>query len=357
MTRVAIVGLGAVTRNIHLPAYAQLRPRVEVVGGCDPDPAARALAQSRWQVPRVFPDMGQLLTETTPDVVAICTPPALHRVQAEQALAAGCHVFCEKPLAETREDAAAMAAAASAAGRRIVVNNQFPYMQIHLAAKAQIGTAEFGALRYLHVWHTMAPTAHSESGWRGALERRLGFEFGVHVLDLARWLFGADPVRLFAHMPRPDPRVTWDAINVITLDFADGRAASIVLDRLSAGRDRYLDMRLDGEHAIVHTAIGGQLRLALGLHTRERRPFLEARVAGGGQAVLERGTRSRLLATDGRDPFASATALHFRNFLDALERGTVPNADISDNRRTLDLVLASYESAESGRPVDLVPGA
>jgi hypothetical protein len=49
------------------------------------------------------------------------------------------------------------------------------------------------------------------------------------------------------------------------MEFADGRGASIVLDRASRGPELYLDMRLDGESAIVHTAIGGRVRLAAGI--------------------------------------------------------------------------------------------
>ena len=352
MTRIAIIGLGAVTRNIHLPACAQLGGRVTVVGGCDPDPAARAKAERRG-LPVVVSDPRELLERTRPDVVAVCTPPDLHREHALLALAAGCHVFCEKPLAPDLAAVDGIVAAADRAARRVVVNNQFPYMRMHLAAKACIGGPEFGRLLYLHAWHTMHPTAHTEAGWRGSLRRRLGFEFGIHVFDLIRFFFDATPTRVTAHMPNPDASRAWDPVNLVALDFADGRAASMVLDRLSRGPERYLDLRLDGEHAAIHTAIGGQLRLAAGLHTRERRPFLDLRVVPGGRAVLQRGTRSRVLATDPTNPFAGATARHLASFLDALERGTPARAEARDNRHSLALVFAAYEAAETGRSVEL----
>ena len=55
-------------------------------------------------------------------------------------LESGCHVFCEKPLADGLAQADTMVRTAAQAGRLVVVNNQFPYMRIHLAAKQQIGT-------------------------------------------------------------------------------------------------------------------------------------------------------------------------------------------------------------------------
>ena len=354
--RIAIIGLGAATRNIHLPAYARLGTRVRVVGGSDPDQAAR-LAVSRMGVGETSADAAELLERVRPDIVCVCSPPELHRAHAELALAAGCHVFCEKPLATTLEDADAIVSAAERSGRQVVVNNEFPAMRIHRAAKAQIGSPEFGRLLYLHAWHTNRPTEHTEAGWRSRMHNRLGLEFGIHVFDLVRYFFEATPSRVLAHMPQPDASVSWDAITVVAMDFDDGRAASFVLDRLSKGPERYLDIRLDGERAAMHTSIGGQLQASFGLHTRDRRPFADIRVAGGGRAVLEQGSRSRVLATDGTNPFASATATHFADFLDAIDRGAVAPASVRDNRDSLSLVFAATRSAEEGRSVDVSASA
>ena len=349
--KLAIIGLGAATRNIHLPAYAPLASRVTVVGGCDPDSGARTAATEHG-IRAVFAEPGEMLERLRPDIVSICSPPDMHRAHAELALASGCHVFCEKPLASTLPDADAIIDAAEKSGKQVVVNNQFPSMRIHRAAFEQIGSPEFGRLQYLHAWHTNRPTAHTEAGWRGTMRQRVGLEFGIHVFDLVRFFFGATPSRILAHTPRPDATVLWDAITVVAMDFADGRAASFVLDRLSKGAERYLDIRLDGERAAVHTSIGGQLRATLGLHTRERRLLANVRFAGGGYAVLEQGSRTRVLATDGRNPFASATEQHLRGFLDALEAGTQPAATARENRNSLALVFAAHRSAESGRSVE-----
>jgi predicted dehydrogenase len=120
MTRVAIVGLGAVTRNIHLPAYARLNGKVAIVAGCDPDAGARG----RSGLPATFADAAEMIERSRPDVVVVCTPPALHRAQTLLALEAGCHVFLEKPLAEADE----IIHAADRARRTVVINSQFPCM-------------------------------------------------------------------------------------------------------------------------------------------------------------------------------------------------------------------------------------
>lgn len=355
MTRVALIGLGAAARTIHLPAYRRLGARIEVVGGADPDPAARAAATALG-VPATYDNPGALLRAARPDLVAVCSPPAAHREHTLQALAAGCHVFLEKPLAETLDDADAIIHAAAAAGREVVVNQQFPDLAIHRAAKAALETKAVGRLLHLHAWHAMRPTAETEAGWRGRMTNRVGLEFGVHVFDLIRFFFDQDPVRVLAHLPRPDPAAPWDAVMTAGFEFADGRGASCVLNRVTRGPERYLDLRLDGECATIHSSIGGRARLGLGIHLRERRPYLEARLALGGYASLQLGTRERVIAREGLHPFAGATARHLATFLDALEGGPPPRARARDNRATLALVLAAYESARSGRAVELASG-
>ena len=353
MISVAIIGLGAVTRNIHLPAYAQLKDRVSVVAGCDPDQEARASIQKSRQLPQVFDSPEEMIEKTRPDVVAICTPPSLHHEQTLTALNYGCHVFCEKPMAESLWQADEMISAAEKAKRLVVINNQFPYMKIHQAAKQRIGRPEFGRLLFLQAWQTFRPTDLTEAGWRGQMQRRLCFEFGVHVFELIRFFFDDTPTRIFAHMPNPRPEIKSDLINILSMEFADGRAACVILNRISKARERYLDMRLDGELASIHTSIGGEVRFEAGIHTKEKRPFLHFHFAQGGKAVLQDGNKSKVIARDGIDPFASATAHHFRTFIGAIENGRVPTGSAADNRNTLAMVLAAYDSAESGRAIEL----
>jgi D-apiose dehydrogenase len=353
MIRLALIGLGAVTRNIHLPAYAQLKDRVTIVGGCDVDLVAQDMARSKWKLPYVCGDAQVLIDKTKPDIVCVCTPPNLHLEHSTLALKAGCHVFCEKPLADNLEQADEIIDATKKTGKLVVVNNQFPYMKIHTAAKQLAGSPEFGRLLYLHAWQTFLPTEATEAGWRGKLRRRVCFEFGIHVFELMRFLFDDTPVRLMAHMPVPQAKGESDAINVVCVEFADGRAASMMLNRLSKGPERYLDMRLDGELASIHTSIGGRIEIKAGVHTRNRRPFLEWKFAKGGHAVLQVGNRSRVIARDPMNPFAAATAAHLGNFVEAIHSSGIPAGDARDNRNTLAMVAAAYDSARLGRSVEM----
>ncbi len=354
MIRVAIIGLGAVTRNIHLGAYRSLGVKVKVVAGCDIDDKARALVGKKWHIPELYADPREMIEKTKPDIVSICTPPFMHHELILMALGYGCHVFCEKPLAENLADIDDIIRASEEARRLVVVNSQFPYMNIHSGAKGLIGSPEFGRLVFLHAWQTFRPTEATEAGWRKDMKRRLCFEFGVHVFELIRYFFDDNPPRVFAHMPSSGAGGGQsEVVNVVYLEFSDGRGASIVLDRLSKGPERYLDMRLDGESAAIHTSIGGEVRFEAGIHTSNRTPFIGFSFVKGGQAVLQDGNSEKVIAKDRLNPMSTATAVHFNNFIDAIGNGSTPPGTAKDNRKTMELVFAAYDSAEKGRPVEI----
>jgi D-apiose dehydrogenase len=354
MIRLAIVGLGAVTRNIHLPAYKKLGSKILLVGGCDVERDAQAgFAKLRPSVP-VFSDIDQMLRTTKPDMVSICSPPSFHLPHCVAGLKNGCHIFCEKPMVETLAEADEIIAAAEAAQRHVIVNSQFPYMKSHTAAKAHLGKPDFGRLLFLYASQTFRPNALTEATWRGEMTRRLGFEFGVHVFELIRFFFEEDPVRVIAHMPNPTGGKA-DLLNIVSLEFAGGRAATILLDRLCKGPEHYLDLRLDGEFGAIKTSLGGELGIEVGLHTHERRPYFAFRFVKGGKAVWQDGNRSRVLAKDGINPFARATAVHLGNFIDALAQNKTPAGTARDHRKTLALIFAAYDSATSGCSVELAP--
>ena len=352
MTRLAIAGLGAVTRDIHLPAYRKLGRKVSLVGGCDPNAGARTSFSMQQPATPVFEEFEEMLRATQPEIVAICTPPFLHHPQCLVALRHGCHVFCEKPMVETLAEADEIIASAEAARRHVVVNSQFPFMKIHTAAKAYLGKPDFGRLLFLHASQTFRPTPLTEATWRGEMARRLGFEFGVHVFELIRFFFEEEPVRILAHMPNPTKGKS-DVLNIVSLEFSDGRAAMVLLDRLCKGPEHYLDLRLDGEFGAINTSIGGELGIEAGLHTHERRPYFAFRFVKGGKAVWQDGNRFRILAKDGINPFAHATAVHFGNFIDALAQDKTPAGAARDHRKTLALSLAAYDSAKAGRALAL----
>jgi len=339
---IALAGLGSAGRTIHLPAYAGVAG-LSVVAGCDP--AARP---GDFPFP-VYATLEELLATARPEILGIASPPAAHFEQARAGLAAGCHVFCEKPFTSTLAEADELARLARKRGRWLVVNHEFRYMRTHQALKRAIGTPEFGELVFVSAFQTYPRRPGMEDGWRGQGDQRTCREFGIHVLDLCRFLFDAEPVRVHARMPRGGDAGGPDHLDLVTLDFPGDRSAHVTLDRMAHGRHRYLDLRVDGTAGTIETSLGGRLALHAGMNATTRRPFVDLDLARGGRARLYQGERFRTLATEPPGIFAAATAVLMGEFLAALEAGRMPPCHAEDARRSMALVQAAYDSDARGR--------
>jgi predicted dehydrogenase len=103
MLRVAIVGCGKIADQ-HAEAIVQ-RPGCEIVGVCDREELMARQLHERLNVGAHFADVDELLKEAKPDVVHLTTPPQTHYTLAKLCLAAGCHVYVEKPFTVNLADA------------------------------------------------------------------------------------------------------------------------------------------------------------------------------------------------------------------------------------------------------------
>ena len=343
---IALAGIGAAARQIHLPAVAKL-PNMKVVGAYDP-----VVRSERFPFP-LFSTLEEMLEQVRPDILCVATPPASHFELTRLGLQAGCHVFCEKPFMANLEEAAEIVALATELKRWVVVNNQYRFMNIHAEAKKRIGTAEFGELLFVNIQQTFCATEQTEAGWRGQGRRRTCLEFGTHVLDLCRFFFGEDPLRITAQMPRGRNPEGPDLLDLILLEFSGGRVAHITLDRLYRGPTRYLTTRLDGSNGCIEAELGGRLELSTGIRGGTRTPYLSFECSPGGRARLLQGDKSKKIATEPLDVFASATSRLLQAFADALDHDEVPVCNARDNLRTLALMLAAYESDEKRQTIDL----
>ena len=117
--RVGVVGAGLIAQSEHIPNLIHLAGQFEVAGVCDPSPAARAFVAERFGV-AVFPDSDALHGEAI-DAVVVAAPDFAHVDETLKALAAGRHVFCEKPLCYGPAEADRIIAARERSGKIVQV--------------------------------------------------------------------------------------------------------------------------------------------------------------------------------------------------------------------------------------------
>jgi predicted dehydrogenase len=180
----------------HARAYHKM-PEFEIAGLVSRGPASRqAISKELGGVPE-FSDYYSALAETRPDVVSINTYPETHAAYANAAIKAGCHVFCEKPLAETVEEARSIVDAARANGRKLVIGY---ILRVHPAWVRFIEIA-----RTLGKPLVMRMNLNQQSrGPAWNVHRNLMksmspiVDCGVHYVDVMCQMTGAKPVRVSA---------------------------------------------------------------------------------------------------------------------------------------------------------------
>src|SRR5262245_60881315 len=119
--RIALVGCGQIA-DAHLQEIRRI-PYARAAAVCDQYLDLARQAAARFQVPGVFTDLERMLVDTHPDVLHVTTPPHTHRPIALQALAAGVHVYLEKPFTVDVQEADEVVAAARAAKRLVCVGH------------------------------------------------------------------------------------------------------------------------------------------------------------------------------------------------------------------------------------------
>lgn len=190
--RLGIIGAGDFA-GMHMEAFRKL-PQVEVVAFCRRNADALAGMQRKWDVPHGFTDYRDLLAMDGLDAVAIVTPTDSHRQIALDAIAAGKHVLCEKPLALTASDAREMLDAAEAAGVVHATNfNQRGRTAVG-RLKRYLDAGYVGRVFHAYIWwgstlqHDARPDAAS---WRFQPEHGGGVLYElIHVFDMARFVCG-----------------------------------------------------------------------------------------------------------------------------------------------------------------------
>jgi predicted dehydrogenase len=350
--RFAFAGLGWAVRGFHLPALATV-PGAEVVGGADPSSEQRE-AWSSATGAATYETLEELLEAQHPDVVIVATPPDSHAELCVRALEGGAHVICEKPFVETVGDADRVLAAASSAGRHVAINHQYREKPIFRAVKERIGAPDVGRLVFCQLWQLMdLPPWEEHVQWRREMPNRTLFEGGVHLVDLLLHLYEETPVAVYArHSPGLDTTRKADAIHLVTVEFSGSRLAQITIDRLCRAGTRYLELRVDCEHASLRASHGGRVQLQAGMKRAER-PGVRFNYGLGGVAWVEHGPKRSTIARSPRNPGVAATGSLFRKIAEALAAGEEPPSSGREAREVLKVIEAAYASAATGRRIEL----
>lgn len=335
--RCGLIGCGRVAPR-HAQSYRQLS-ETELVAVADIKPSrAEHFAQEYGAT--AYTDHHALLARDDIDLVSICVPSGLHAQIALDAMQAGKHVLVEKPIAITLEDADRMIAMSEATGRTLGVVLQNRYNPPMQRLRAAIDQGKLGRLYLGNAcvrWYR--PQSYYEDGWHGtwAMDGGALMNQSIHHIDALQWLMG--PVQsVFAYSATLAHRMEAEDVGVAVVRFTSGALATIEGSTLTWPQNLEGSVAIFGERGSVK--IGGTA--------------LNRIVLWKVEGELEQ--EAELLTSQLVDPPSVYGYSHrevIRDFAEAVRLGRPPGTPGHAARRSLELVLAIYESARSGREVTL----
>jgi len=265
---VAVIGTGYFSQ-FHYEAWSRLpQARVTALTALDNNAAMETAA--RFGVPTVYESVERLLKATRPDVIDIVTPPQTHKDLVHLVARHGIPMVCQKPLADTLEEAQEIVSIAERANVPLIVHENFRFQPWYRHAKEILDDGRLG------IPHSIAFRMRPGDGQgpEAYLDRQPYFqkmkhffihETGIHFVDTFRFLLG-EVVAVTAHLRRINPVIAGEDAGYVIFEFESGAAGILDGNRLndhSAANCRLTmgEMHLEGSNGVLRLDGDGGLWL------------------------------------------------------------------------------------------------
>lgn len=242
MIRIGALGTGGIIKR-HITQIGE-RSDAEVVALCDVNPAAVAAIKEAYFADRdvnTYTDATAMLGSESLDAVIIATPHTLHYGQAVQALAAGCHVFLEKPMTTSSKEAYQLAEKAEAVGKVVAVGYNTASKRVFQYLRQQIRNKTYGPLEMVTGYLSQNWMKGTAGKWRQDPALSGGgqaYDSGAHILNSLLWSVESEPEQVFAFVDNKGCAV--DINSVMSIRFANGVLANITISGNSAYAGRHM---------------------------------------------------------------------------------------------------------------------
>jgi predicted dehydrogenase len=330
--RIGLVGVGAAAQVNHIPALRKVED-LELVALCDRDPEKVARVAQKFQVPRSYTRFEEMLSDDEVDAIDICTPNFQHAPMAMAALEAGKHVLCERPLARSAEEAAAMVKAAKKNDRLLMCAVQHRFREDAQLLRKFVQNGDLGDLFLAKAGWLRQRTEWDSDEWRRQRREAGGgvvLDLGFQMLDQALWIMGSPKVEsVTASVHRRTKGEVEDSATAF-LRLASGATLSLELTwGLLMERDfAYVNLFGTGGAALLNP-----LRIHKGMH---------------GTLVNVTPT----MPTPGNQ-FKRSVEAQIAHFAESLRKNGRPMGSAEEILPVMELMDAIYRSAEQGKEVRL----
>lgn len=190
--KIGIIGSGGIAQNAHMKGYAAIPDQCEMVAVCDVNPDTAKQAAEKFNVQKTYTDYRELLADPEIDAVSVATPNKFHLQPTVDALNAGKHVLCEKPLGMNADECRKMCRAAEDTGKLLQVGLNMRFSGQARFLKQFIDQGGMGDIYYARA---QALRRRGVPGWGVFIDKELQgggplIDIGVHILDLTLFMMG-----------------------------------------------------------------------------------------------------------------------------------------------------------------------
>ncbi len=342
-----IIGAGFIG-EFHARAIQEI-PNAKLVAGCARSDKSVAAFSEKFPDCKMYRDFNEMLKDDSIDVVTICTPSGSHMEPAVAAARAGKHAIIEKPIEITLDRIDRINEAFDKAGTKIagIFNNRFADNAKLFHETVQSG--RFGRLTFAMAfgpwWRDQA--YYDEGGWKGTIQYDGGgamMNQGIHTIDLLQWLMGpVKSVQAYAST-LAHQRIEVEDTGAAAVEFVNGALGTIACTT-SMWPGHFRMVEVAGDEGTVALADTNFYFWQFKKETPEDEKIRKERLA------------FPVVSTGASSPGGGLTPeLHRRNiaeFLDAVENNRDPAVSGREARKSVEIILAMYESARTRKPVDL----
>jgi UDP-N-acetyl-2-amino-2-deoxyglucuronate dehydrogenase len=336
--RFGLVGCGRISGN-HVRAFQEHGSECELVAVCDID-ENRAKEAAVGSGAEVYTDVEEMFKRGDLDAVSLCTPSGLHPQHGIMAAEHGVHVVTEKPMAIRLKDCDELIQACDRNGVRLFVVKQNRLNTTMQLLKKAIEKGRFGRIygAYVNVFWQRPQQYYDLAKWRGTWE----FDGGVfmnqasHYVDMMHWLMG-EVDTVMATTATLARRIEAEDCGSAVMRFRNGAIGSINVSMLVYPKNLEGSVTIIGEKGTVK--VGG-----VAVNKFEKWEFAEY------------DDDDKLVTESNYEPpnvYGFGHTAYYRNVLDVLQGKCEPNTDGRSGRKSLELILAIYKSAQRGIRVAL----
>ncbi len=354
--KVGIIGVGSIAQ-CHARGFLK-DGRAKIVNVCDLVEDEAATKAKKWGAEKSCVDYHDLLKDKEVEAVDLLLPPALHAKVAIEAAEAGKHILTEKPLATTLADCDAVIAAAKKNNVKLMVcHNQLfypPHQEAKRLVDNEIGTPIMST--------SLLHGGFAPSGWREDPKIGGGFilEACIHRFYVSRYLMG-EVKRVSCMTGKSPPNLATENIAIVNLEFENNRFGTISANRGAPPAlwdDRTEVVGEDGMVIIngVEDHILGGLPLML-YKDGAWKSYMTPRVFGetlegmsGSQCVPE---ETKFTTDEIDNNFVNTFYYVIKHFIDCVREDKTPFVSGEEGRRLVEIMLAAYKSAQTGKVVNV----